>query len=40
VKESAKLVRKIMEGAFILDVPLKTEARFGLNWDELELLDD
>lgn len=40
VKATAKLVRKIMEGAFDLDVPLKTEARYGLNWNELDLLAD
>jgi len=30
------VVRKVMENALPLDIPLTTEARWGLNWDELQ----
>jgi DNA polymerase-1 len=34
--ETASLVRREMESAFKLDVPLLTDARFGKNWGEME----
>jgi DNA polymerase I-like protein with 3'-5' exonuclease and polymerase domains len=27
-----------MENAYPMDIPLTTEARWGVNWDELKLL--
>lgn len=36
VEETINLVRKTMEGTVALSIPLKTEARFGVNWGELE----
>jgi DNA polymerase-1 len=38
LKEVAGVVRDVMENAFKLDIPLSTEARWGLNWDELKPL--
>ena len=40
VKETAKIVQNVMEVAYQLEVPLKTEARSGPNWNELVLLED
>jgi DNA polymerase-1 len=36
--ELVRVVRKIMENAYKLDIPLTTEARSGMNWDELKPL--
>ncbi len=36
--ELVQVVRNIMENAFKLDIPLTTEARWGVNWDELKPL--
>jgi DNA polymerase-1 len=33
-----EVVRDIMEHAFQLGIPLTTEARWGMNWDELQPL--
>jgi len=38
VKEVAQEVKKIMEGAYKLDVPLKVDLQAGKNWGELEEL--
>ncbi|MGQ0602301.1 MAG: DNA polymerase I [Anaerolineales bacterium] len=35
VKETAQVVRRVMENAFTLDVPLGVEARSGQNWEEM-----
>ena len=32
------VVRDVMENAYPLDIPLTTEARWGMNWDELQPL--
>ncbi|MEW6716011.1 MAG: DNA polymerase I [Chloroflexota bacterium] len=32
---TAKLVQQVMESAYSLRAPLKTDARFGLNWDDM-----
>jgi DNA polymerase-1 len=32
---AAALVQEVMENAYILTIPLKTEARWGKNWDEM-----
>ena len=34
--DTASLVRDVMEGAYPLDVPLKTDARHGINWGDLK----
>jgi DNA polymerase-1 len=33
--ETAKLVQRVMETAFPLQIPLTTEARWGINWGEM-----
>jgi DNA polymerase I len=35
VHQTALLVQEVMETVYTLDVPLKTEARYGPNWDEM-----
>jgi DNA polymerase-1 len=40
LKAAASLVRKVMEEAFILSIPLETEARCGTNWGNLEVIRD
>jgi DNA polymerase I len=35
VKQTALLVQEVMETVYTLDVPLKTDARYGPNWDEM-----
>jgi len=35
IDETVKVVRRAMENAFELKVPLSTEARYGLNWGAL-----
>jgi len=37
--ETVKLVQKVMENAYPLTIPLSTEARWGLNWGSLEVID-
>jgi DNA polymerase-1 len=32
------VVRNVMENAYTLAIPLTTEARWGMNWDELQPL--
>ena len=34
--QTAALVQKVMENAYALDVPLRTDARSGINWGALE----
>ncbi len=34
----ARVVREVMENAYPLSIPLTTEARWGMNWDELKPL--
>jgi DNA polymerase-1 len=34
--ETIRVVREVMENAFPISIPLTTEARWGINWDELE----
>jgi DNA polymerase I len=34
--ETVHMVREVMESAYILDIPLHTDARFGKNWGKLE----
>ncbi len=39
IQQAARLVQKTMEGAYQMDVPLRTEARCGLNWGKMETLN-
>ena len=32
------VVRDVMENAYLMGIPLTTEARWGMNWDELQPL--
>lgn len=34
LKETARVVQEVMTNAFPLDIPLSTEARYGVNWGE------
>ncbi len=36
--DAARLVQKVMEGAYLLSIPLETEARAGDRWGELTVL--
>ena len=36
---TARLVRRVMEGAYQLAIPLSTEARWGKNWGEMKVLE-
>jgi DNA polymerase I len=35
---TVQMVKTIMEGAFHLSIPLTTEARWGRNWDEMQVV--
>lgn len=39
LQETAQLVRSVMSAAYALNIPLSTEARAGLNWGEMQVLD-
>jgi DNA polymerase-1 len=34
--QTAHLVQQVMENAYLISIPLSTEARWGINWDELK----
>ena len=36
LKETAQVVKETMAGAYPLDIPLSTEARYGANWGEMK----
>jgi len=40
LKKTAQIVRTMMENAYNLDIPLKTEARYGHNWGDLSVLEE
>lgn len=40
LKKTAQIVRKMMENAYNLIIPLKTEARSGHDWGDLKVLED
>jgi DNA polymerase-1 len=40
LKETTKIARTMMENAYNLLIPLKTEARYGHDWGNLSVLDD
>jgi DNA polymerase I len=35
VKETARIVQEAMANAYPLSIPLSTEARYGVNWGEM-----
>lgn len=37
--ETARLVQKVMEGAYTLDIPISTEAKVGKSWGSMEVID-
>jgi DNA polymerase-1 len=40
LKKTAKIVREMMENAYNLIIPLKTEASYGHNWGDLKVSSD
>jgi len=40
LEKTARLVRSVMEDAYLLKAPLRTEARFGRNWGVMEPVPD
>ena len=40
LKKTAQVVRSMMENAYKLVIPLKTEARFGRDWGDLSVLEE
>ncbi len=40
LKDTAQLVRAMMEDAYHMAIPLKTEARFGHDWGDLSVIED
>jgi DNA polymerase-1 len=38
LKATARIVQRTMENAYTLDIPLTTEARWGKNWGDLQVL--
>jgi DNA polymerase I len=38
--ETTKIARTMMENAYNLQIPLKTEARYGHDWGNLSVLDE
>jgi len=39
VKETARIVQEAMANAFPLSIPLSTEARYGPNWGDMQLIE-
>ncbi len=40
IKKTAQIVRTLMENAYNLVIPLKTEARYGHDWGDLSVLEE
>ena len=38
-EKTAAVARDVMESAYPMTIPLTTEARWGMNWDELQVMD-
>ena len=36
LNETIRVARDVMENAYPLSIPLNTEARWGMNWDEMQ----
>jgi DNA polymerase-1 len=39
IRETARLVQQVMEGAYPLSIPLLTDAKVGTHWGNLKPLD-
>jgi DNA polymerase-1 len=39
ISKTAQMIREIMENAYQLKIPLHSDARYGLNWDEMHAID-
>ncbi|MBI4732896.1 MAG: DNA polymerase I [Chloroflexi bacterium] len=39
LQETIRVVRQVMENAYLLSIPLTTEARWGANWDEVHVVE-
>jgi DNA polymerase-1 len=39
LEQTARLVGEVMENAYPMSIPLSTEARWGLNWNEMKSVD-
>lgn len=39
LEKTSKLVQKVMATAYELDIPLSTDARWGLNWDDMQAIE-
>ena len=39
VKQTAELVREVMENAYALDIPISTEAKVGKSWGDMEKVE-
>jgi DNA polymerase-1 len=40
LKKTARIARSMMENAYNLSIPLKTEARCGHDWGDLSVLEE
>ncbi len=40
LEQTAHVVQQVMENAYPISIPLTTEARWGINWDELKPISD
>jgi DNA polymerase-1 len=40
LKETAHVVQEVMENAYLLSIPLSTEARYGANWGETKSIQE
>jgi DNA polymerase-1 len=40
LKETAKLVQNVMSEAYDISIPLLTEARSGVNWGSMQVMED
>ena len=39
LEKTTRVVKEVMESAYRLDIPLSTEARSGLNWGEMQVME-
>ena len=39
VQETARVVQEVMANAYLLDIPLSTDARYGVNWGETKSIE-
>jgi DNA polymerase I len=38
LQKTSKVVQRVMASAYELDIPLSTDARWGQNWGEMQVL--